>query len=242
MSKFILMLIFVGLGLFVLFSFVLEWYRKKELQERRTLDLRILALENDAQFYERDQTFDAKLSRYNLAYKMGGIARNIRSKRFFGFTVYFFDFSYVGNGRSRSLEYVNGILIELDSYDFPRFHIAHKTIFSWLNLTGYAQVPKRFEPEWMPRTAFVFADRIDHDTVFNLLKERKELGMVIKSQDFEKVLFRAEYVAVYYRGLPPADLRHYQSQMIWAVKIARIFGISITELAGDGEATNTSEK
>ena len=193
------------------------------MREKRTLDLQILAIENGGAFKESDPIFNEKLSRYHLGFKKGRVVRNICSHRYATYTVHLFDFSISAGDNSRSKEDMYCILIDLDNCRFPRFQILHKNIFNWLNFSGYAQLPKQLIPTWMPRTAFMFADKIDHLAVFSRMKYAESLKEIICMQNFEKMLFRSEYIAIYFQGELPADSDHYQQQLNLAESISGQF-------------------
>lgn len=180
---------------------VLSWYRRKENQELKMIELQIIAAENNLEYTEDGSSYLSRLRHRDLLPGTGVKIQNIVTRDHDGFVTHVFDASHVvGSGKSSRTEYLIGIAVEFDDWWCPRFDLDSKKFLDGVNfLDNMAKVKNEALPEWLRFNYSLFYKRQSMPyEVINLFQGKKELKRFLEISDFH-LLAGGSKTVVYYR-------------------------------------------
>lgn len=154
MTALIPFLFIFGFILTVLLLNGLSWFHNKELQERRELDLQILALDHGATFNKTDIRLVNRLSQFDrqLSYSFLNQIKtyNVISKSYEHYLSHFFEIASPTKDKSNQPVLQNGIVVEFNDELPYRFDIGRKEIWDWMNRDSHPRIESYLNPSWLP--------------------------------------------------------------------------------------------
>ncbi|MFK7803832.1 MAG: hypothetical protein AB8G95_19520 [Anaerolineae bacterium] len=208
-ETFIYLILFLG---FCIYS-TLKWYRNKEIQDLKAVDLKILAAENDLHFSEREANYRNKLERFDLQpgsyFKMKNILKSYDEEA----AIRVFDASHiVGSGKSsRRIELV-GISVESSKLRLPYFMLKSKVafdgfkLFTGLNKVEAYSLPKSLQDKY----SLLYSKNEDLIRVQNLFAELNQLSELLDVSGFHLFAGSKDKLVFYQNGVIRADLSHFK--------------------------------
>ena len=210
---------------------VVDWYRKKELRDMRTLDLRILAMDMGGEFIEDDKSVHSILDKNSVAYVSNGNIRNVIQKQGLGYHAAVFDYSYLTGGKNKKTVNLTGIALRFDQGGLPQFKIAKKVFLDWLTLSGYPRVRSSDIPNWLKNRISIFAPAKLQDHVCNLVSDNSKIQDIVTDSNFRGLFCNDSRVVLYFYDQYEATEHGYIQTERFVDELVSIFGENAPDAA-----------
>ncbi|MEM8857324.1 MAG: hypothetical protein AAGD96_03335 [Chloroflexota bacterium] len=189
---------------------VLHRFRQRGAAEKRRLDLKILAHESGAQFYESDQTLNQILLASGAAYrKRAAVVKNLISRQHPHGRSVIFDYAYYTEKKKTLAFEMTGVHIEFHAHHFPKFKIIthpHAGWFRFPELRRMSKIPPKELPSWLPSSCSVLINDGDDQSALHFIEQNKVLQKIIMRPDFEGLFFFENTATCYFKSRYPADV------------------------------------
>ena len=179
MEAFIPLFLTGAFGASMLIYSVLQWYKQKELDEQRRLDIEILALESNLTLDEPFSYFWHVLrsARVNTKPDKEKYQNLLLGKHAHG-KFYFFDYRYYSNSKKEWIRQ-SGLAVCSNRLRLPHFKLSKASSQFWLR--GDRINPKTL-PVWLTKKAQVNGDVIFHYQIRKLIEDNAEIFRPIVEQ------------------------------------------------------------
>ena len=224
--------LFSGYGLiiisipFFLAILILGWYRQKEAQDLKSIDLQILSHQNNFSYAENDSALQNSLNYLGLFPGESGKTFNVITKRHEAFDSYIFDASYmIGPGKSKRKVRAIGIAVKFYRAAMPKYEIQKKQRFdSFSRFDKMKKANDKYFPDWMIDRFSVFGHKMDKDkTAQEILSNIDKLYPLITAVDFQLLAGHEQFVVFFQPGELPTDLTGLQQLEEKALVLAQAF-------------------
>lgn len=196
-----------------LFLSGMSWYRRKELNELREVEFKIIAQENNRNYSKQSTNLARYLQTLELFPGRKGRVFNLFDKQYSNFTSYIFDSVYVkGSGKSKKTMMSVGVAVDLNHIDIPRFSIRPTKPFdSFTFLRSMKKVKKDFLPTWLTQQYSVFRHRsISDASIQSIIDNNDDLHQLFVGLNIHLLAGREQTVVFYQRGTLPVSSPYFQ--------------------------------
>lgn len=220
---------------------ILEWYRRKENQELKSVEFRIIAAEHNLEYQEDGSTYLSRLSHRDLLPGRSVKIKNVVSKQHGSKITRIFDASHVvGSGKSSKTEYLIGIAIEFEDVLLPRFDLDQAEFLDAFHFfDNMSKVKNDALPNWLKHKYSLYYKRqsLPYE-VINLFRGKEELKAFIGQSDFHLLAGGSKTLVYYLKGETQSTLGFYKEMESRALRLARIFDYGSISTKNDGAVDN----
>ncbi len=228
-SQFLALIFIVTVIALFIFFLALDWYRRKEVQDLKTLEHEVVAAENDLDFREDGKFFLIRLRQRGLLPSVETKIKNVITRKHVGFYTRVFDasdlISAAGSGVRVNLI---GIAVEFENAALPRFEIKPRALSDKVRIfEDKVKVKNKLLPAYLKNDFSVFHARgSSPQKVVTLLEGRTDINKFIVRKGFHR-LAGSKRTLVYYRvGELKPTVEQYQQMEAYAIRLANIFNQS----------------
>ena len=208
---------------------ILDWYRKKELQDLRTMDLRILALDEGWEFIEEDKAIHSILANSKVAYVSNGMIRNVIQKQDLGYRAAVFDYYFVTEGKNKRTIILTGVALRFNLGGLHNLKITQKTFWDRFSDSGYPRIQPSKLPNRLKNVISVFAPVEFHSRVSDWLNDNSKVQDIVANQKFRGLFCNDTRAVLYLHGRYDATEQGYAEIMRSLDELLSAFGINAAE-------------
>ena len=216
--------IFIVLGV-AIYS-ILNWYRNKELQALKTIDLQIMAAENDLHFEEDGKEYLEKLAQFELQPGSSSKIKNIVKSYKGPATIRVFEATQVvGSGKSTKTIDLVGLTIESHKLRLPWFMLKTKMAFDGFTLfSDISKLETDSLPILLQRNCSLFHSKWDEPNVVeNLFAANSELSELLDVSGFYMFAGSKDRLVFYQAGSLKSDLSHFRYMELKGFRLFDLF-------------------
>ena len=206
---FIWAIIIVGVTVYT----ILHWYRKKELQELKAVELKILAAEHDLHYTENGAAYLSKLDQIDLQPGSRSKFQNILRSCYGPATIRVFDASHIdSSGNSNKTINLIGVTVESNQLQLPYFLLSRKLALD--SFTLFRRV-SRIEPIYVPKLirrnySLFYRKTEGSHGVENLFSNKDQLHQLLSLLSFHKLAGSKNLLVFYQEGELRSDIAHFR--------------------------------
>ena len=229
------LLVFVIIGVFA----ILGWYRRKELQELKAIELQLIAAENNYEYQENGSSYLSRLNQRDLLPGSRCTFKNLLSHQYDGHIIRLFDASYVvSQGKSSKTIYLIGLAIEFEDVLLPRFDLKSAKLLDGLKIfSNKKKIKNERLPKWLQDDFSLFQRRQAlPQEVTGFLQGKSALRNHISYSDFALLAGSSKTLVCYYLGSMDSSEQFVQQMMGKRIQIARIIDQEVLGPPDDGLA------
>ncbi len=235
------MLLIIGTAIIAVIGFfaILSWYRRKELQALKAIELKLIADENNYEYQENGDSLAARFSQRDLLPNPFATFKNSLSRQFEGHTISLFEASHgVKLGKASSTVNLIGLAIDFGDVRLPRFDLQPaKRLHNLKMLSNMKKIENKRLPKWLKDDFSLFHRRQAlprEATIF--LRGKDGLKNHISSSDFSLLAGSSKTLVCYYLGSMDSSEQFVQQMMGKGMQIARIIDQEVLGPPDDGLA------
>lgn len=230
-----------GFFLFILISAIsltigmLSWYRHKEQQDLKAVELKILALENNLDYSEKAPDLKERLTRLGLS--PGRDMKNLFSKQHETFKSYIFDASHSNQQGVQHKEYISVVcvVVELSNIKIPKFEINQKKLFDGISrVDNMKKIHNDLLPTWLDDSLSVFGHmKSSNSSIQRFFDGKEQLKPLLKTIHFHKFAGNGNILILFESVELKTSLSHLNQLEKKAQLLAQVFGEAAAQLSND---------
>ena len=208
MSNYLPFVIAIVVISLLLLGYSLRWFGRKERDEKRQLDVEIMALETQLEYKLTLPAFEKWLAKargrqFRHKDKYSNIITGYKEAGHF--TI--FDYQHLATEKNNQIIRQSGILIQSEGRSFPEFEIVSHSPWNWVN---GKTISRKKLPIWLLNHAAVLARPALQDEVCQIVAKNNALWHLLIQADFQKMIFYDNCITIFFNEEYEASLAGFE--------------------------------